>query len=104
MNTNNPRDIHGDGHGFRDVPVSSRPQSREYSYNYDLTQAPTDGTHILGLYKLIAPSTEKGWVYHTRVIWLAKEPNSGFRYVTDQRNESPYYIQDPIAWAPTPRP
>lgn len=105
MNTKNPRDMYGDGHGFRDVSTStSKPTQQEYRYNYDLTQAPKDDTRILGLYKLIAPGTAMGWVYSTRIIWLATEPTAGLRYVTDERSEFVYYIQDPIAWAGTPKP
>jgi hypothetical protein len=103
MNTKNPRDMYGDGHGFRDVLIS-KPPHQEYRYNYDLSQAPKDETRILGLYKLIAPGTSQGWVYSTRIIWLAREPTAGLRYVTDERSEHPYYIQDPLAWSETPKP
>lgn len=168
MNTKNPRDLYGDGHGFVDVPQVGRKvvalpvtgrytpgifrvevfdfegkplrahhcngsydlrgialravitacndatvghveftnqcKPREYSYDYDLTQAPKDDTRILGLYKLRAPGTEQGWSYHSRVIWLAKEPTESLRYLTDERSDAPYYIDDPIAWARTPQP
>lgn len=164
MNTKNPRDIHGDGHGFRAVsqggPKSgatpnapgiyrvevydlagrrfrthhddgtyderrgalnavidaccdntvghvefiNQCEPRTYSYNYDLRQAPTDQTRILGLYQLSAPGTEQGWVYHTRMIWLAVNPIKGLRYLTDERNDAPYYIPDPLAWSETPKP
>jgi hypothetical protein len=95
--------MYGDGHGFRDVPIS-KPPKQEYRYNYDLSQAPKDETRILGMYKLIAPSTEQGWVYHTRIIWLAKHTISGLRYLTDERCEFVHYIQDPLAWSETPKP
>lgn len=74
------------------------------AYNYNLKQAPKDGTRILGLYKLIAPATEQGWVYHTRIVWRADKPTSGLRYLSDERCEFPHYIQDPIAWAEVPKP
>lgn len=85
---------------------------RAYRFNYNLAEAPTVSTRILGLYKLNAPGTEQGWVYHTRVVWLAKPPEHGsrvadthgLRYLTDERNDAPYFIQDPIAWALTPEP
>lgn len=101
----NSRDVgHVDWHNNGDKPAPSR-------YNYNMAEAPEISTRILGLYKLHAPGTEKGWIYHTRVVWLAKPlehgckvPDHPYRYLTDERSEMPYFIEDPIAWALTPEP
>ena len=68
-------------------------------WNYDMTQAPTDGTEIIGLWRLHNPDR-----FLVKVTWLAKRPNSGFRYLAGDRWKDAHYVQDPIAFFLIPKP
>jgi hypothetical protein len=98
--TRNPRDIHGDGHGFVDVPVGRRTpmpveleQLRQRTrFNYDLTALPTHKKPFLGLYRTEADAFEP-------MIILRAPPHRGLNFVSYTNH---HYVWDPIAWAELP--
>lgn len=97
--TRNPRDIHGDGHGFVDVPIVSarNPPRREYRFNFDLDQLPTHDKPFLGLY-VVSDESVHPPVVEPRIIRRVK-PHRDLRF---QSFENLHYLADPIAWAEMP--
>lgn len=92
----NSRDIHGDGHGFVDVPVGRKP-APAYRYNYDLTRIPMGNEPFLGLYNA-------NGVKRSVIIWRAAKPTEGLRFLTLEGSPHPHYMPDPIAWSELPTP
>lgn len=89
----NPRDIHGDGHGFVDVPIGRKPRGAGY-WNYDLTRMPLQSKHpFVGLYK--GPHNE----HEPRLVIAADTTHHGFRLMSYENN---HYMTDPLAWAEIP--
>lgn len=97
--TQNPRDVHGDGHGFVNVPIG-RPAlaQREYRFNYDLDKLPTHPKPFLALY-VVSDESVKPPVLEPRIVIRAK-PHRGLRLSS---YENHHYLADPIAWAELPK-
>lgn len=97
----NPRDVHGDGHGFVDVPVVQRKREVTVAYKFDYNLQMLDtfprGEEFLGLYDIDGTRM-------VRIIFRAKQRTEGLRFLTRHGSEHPHYIQDPIAWARLPSP
>jgi hypothetical protein len=99
MTNRNPRDIHGDGHGFVDVPIGRRPkvvtvevQSR---WNYDLTKMPTSTEHpFVGLYQ------GRAGEYEARLVIRAVKPHHGLGLMS---YENAHYMTDPLAFYEIPK-
>lgn len=91
----NPRDVHGDGHGFVDVPVGRKPEG--YRFNPDLSKIPMSNEPFLGLYGQV------GGVKRAVIIWRASKPTAGLRFLTLEGSHAPHYMTDPLAWAELPK-
>lgn len=99
----NPRDIHGDGHGFRAVSQGGPPAGRKKevrmlrnAFTRDLRKLPTNTKPFLGLYE---DGVGQKFVM---IIWRADTPTAGLNYLTLHGSQHPHYVADPIGWADLP--
>ena len=98
----NPRDIYGDGHGFRAVSQGGPParkrevQMRRHAFTRDKRKLPVNKEPFLGLYE--HPGGER----FAMIIWRAEQPTAGLNFLTLHGSAHPHYVTDPIGWADLP--
>lgn len=89
----NRRDIHGDGHGFVDVPIG-RPAQPKPKWNFEIERMPLNTDHpFVGLY--VGPDQVK----EARLVRRAPFKHRGLRLLSYENN---HYMTDPLAWAEIP--
>lgn len=78
--------------------MSDQPIISDQAYHFT-TRRPIPNTlkgEFLGLYMIDNKAVQ-------RIIWRAPEVIEDLRFLCHHAAFAPYYVQDPIAWAPLPK-